>query len=308
MKKLLGILIVILVVALLVVVMVMAFKHKKAPVTQATERVFPVEVQVVHKSPYTPILDYTGEIKAIEEVLIYPRVSGKLAELKVREGSKVRKNQVVALIDRDVPGLEFELAETMSPVDGVVGKVFVDNGAEVGSAMQGPAMGTPLVQVLNLDSVKIVIQVLEQDLPKVRLGQKARITVDAYPDKEFYGAITLISPTLNNLTRTASAEITIPNQNHLLKPGMFPEIELILGDTENLVLIPRYAVLTDGDRQKAYVVVKGKAEERWLEAGFTDKDLTYVKSGINPLDSLITSGQSQLKQGDRVRVVRGEGS
>ncbi|MDI6807938.1 MAG: efflux RND transporter periplasmic adaptor subunit [Candidatus Eisenbacteria bacterium] len=308
MKKLVGVLVVILVIALVVFVMMMAFRHKKAPVTQVTERVIPVEVQLVQRSPYTPVLNYTGEIKSIEEVLIYPRVSGKVAEMKIREGSMVRKNQVVALIDRDIPGLEFELAETISPVDGVVGKVLVDKGAEVGSASQGPAMGTPLAQILNMDSVKIVIQVLEQDLPRIRLGQKARIRVDAYPDREFYGAVTLVSPTLNNLTRTASAEITMPNRNHLLRPGMFPDIDLILGETQNLVFIPRYTILTEGNKQKVYVVVNGKAQERQLETGFTDRNLTYIKSGVSPKDSLVTSGQSQLKPGDKVRVVKGEGS
>jgi RND family efflux transporter MFP subunit len=266
----------------------------------------PVEVEMVKSTPYTPILNYTGEVKGVEEIQIFPKASGKLVEMKVKEGDRVKKDQVVALIDRDITGLDFKLAETISPVEGVVGKVYLDKGAQV-SEPSGGGGGTPLAQILNLDSVKIVIQVTEEDLPKVKLNQKAKIRVDAYPDREFSGVVTLISPTLNSLTRTTSVEITIPNPNHLLKPGMFAEVDLVTGKTENLVLIPRHTILVEAGKKKVFVIREGMAEKRWVETGFSDKGLTYIKSGLAPLDSLVTLGQSQLQAGDKVRIVEGEG-
>jgi len=303
MKKLIGVLIGFLILFFIVFKMISIIKERSTQTTEVKERVIPVEIEVMKTSPYTPVLNYSGEVKSIEEVLVYSRTSGKLAEMKVKEGERVRKEQVVALIDRDITGLKFELAETVSPVEGIVGKVFLDKGAEVSP---DPVMGTALVQILNLDSVKIVIQVIEKDLPKVKLNQRAKIRVDAYPDKEFEGVVTLISPTLNSLTRTVNTEIIIPNKNHLLKPGMFAEVDLITGKTENLVLIPRQAVLMGDGRKKVFVIEDGKAEERWIEIGFSDRNLTYVKSGLNPLDSLVTLGQSQLQPKDRVRIVKGE--
>jgi len=306
MKKMIVILVILLILFFVLFRIMVFLKQRNAQTTEVQERIVPVEVGMVKATSYTPILNYTGEVKGVEEIQIFPKASGKLVEMKVREGDRVKKDQVVALIDRDITGLDFKLAETISPVEGVVGKVYLDKGAQV-SEPSGGGGGTPLAQILNLDSVKIIVQVTEEDLPKVRLDQKAKIRVDAYPDREFYGAITLISPTLNNLARTASTEITIPNQNHLLKPGMFAEVDLATGKTENLILVPRYTVLTEAGKKKVYVVKNGIAEERMVETGFSDGGLTYIKSGLSLQDSLVVLGQSQLQPGDKVRIVKGEG-
>ncbi len=305
MKKTIGILIVVLIFFFVFFRLMVVFKERKAQTAEVKERVIPVEVEVVKTSPYTPILNYTGEVKGVEEIDIFPKASGKLVEMKVKEGDRVKKDQLVAIIDRDITGLDYKLAETTSPVEGIVGKVYLDKGAQV-SEPSGGSGGSPLAQILNLDSVKIVIQVTEEDLPKIKLNQKAKIKVDAYPDREFSGVVTLISPTLNSLTRTASVEITIPNRNHLLKPGMFVEVRLVIGKTENLVLIPKHTILTEGGKKKVFVLKGSKAEERWVDAGFSDKDLTYIKSGLSPEDSLVTLGQNQLQPGDKVKIVKGE--
>jgi multidrug efflux pump subunit AcrA (membrane-fusion protein) len=303
MKRLIVILILILVLLFIFYRINVFFKEKNSQTAQMAERIIPVEVEIVKTSPYTPVLNYTGEVKSIEEIEIFPKASGKLVQMKVKEGDRVKEGQLVALIDRDITGLKFELAETFSPVEGIVGKVYVDKGAEVNP---DPGMGTPLAQILNLDSVKIVIQVTEKDLPKVKLYQRAKITVDAYPDKVFQGVINLISPIVNNLTRTINVEIIIPNLDHLLRPGMFTEVSIITGKTEELVLIPRHAILIGGGKKKIYVVKNGMAEERWIETGFSEKGLTSVKKGLASLDSLVTLGQSQLQPGDKVRIVKGE--
>jgi multidrug efflux pump subunit AcrA (membrane-fusion protein) len=305
MKRFIVILIILLILFFVFFRVMVFVKQRNAQTTEVQERIVPVEVEMVKATPYTPILNYTGEVKGVEEIQIFPKASGKLVEMKIKEGDRVKKDQVVALIDRDITGMDFKLAETISPVEGVVGKVYLDKGAQV-SEPSGGGGGTPLAQILNLDSVKIIIQVTEEDLPKVRLSQKAKIKVDAYPDREFYGAITLISPTLNSLARTASVEITIPNQNHLLKPGMFAEVDLLIGKADKLVLIPRYAVLTVAGKKKVYVVKGGKAEERWIETGFSEGGSTYIKSGLGLLDSLVVLGQSELQPGDKVRIVKGE--
>jgi len=305
MKKFIVILIILLILVFVFFRVMVLLKQRNAQTTEVQERIVPVQVDIVKTTPYTPILNYTGEVKVVEEIQIFPKASGKLVEMKVKEGDKVIKDQVVALIDRDITGMDFKLAETISPVEGVVGKVYLDKGAHV-SEPSGGGGGTPLAQILNLDSVKIVIQVTEEDLPKVRLGQRAKIKVDAYPDREFSGAITIVSPTLNNLARTASTEITIPNPNHLLKPGMFARVDLTTGKTENLILVPRYTVLTEAGKKKVYVVKYGQAEERIVETGFSEEGLTYVKKGLNLQDSLVVLGQSQLQPGDKVRIVKGE--
>lgn len=260
----------------------------------------PVEVEIVKQVPFIEKLSLTGGIKGIEKVKIFPKVSGKLYDIKVKEGDRVKKGSVIALIDRDITGLEFKLAEVTSPIRGVISGVYLDKGAEVGPE-------NPLAEAVNIDTIIVTTNVVEKDISKVKLGQKAHIKVDAYPDTEFYGVVTLVSPTLDSLTHSANMEITIPNPNHLLKPGMFAEIELVVSKVENLILIPRYAILIEAGKKKVFVIKEGKAEERWVETGFSEEGLTYIKSGLVPLDSLVTSGQGQLRNGDKIKIAKGEG-
>jgi multidrug efflux pump subunit AcrA (membrane-fusion protein) len=260
----------------------------------------PVEVEIVKQVPFIEKLSLTGGIKGIEKVKIFPKVSGKLYDIKVKEGDRVKKGSVIALIDRDITGLEFKLAEVTSPIRGVISGVYLDKGAGVGPE-------NPLAEAVNIDTIIVTTNVVEKDISKVKLGQKAHIKVDAYPDTEFYGMVTLVSPTLDSLTHSANMEITIPNPNHLLKPGMFAEIELVVSKVENLILIPRYAILIEAGKKKVFVIKEGKAEERWVETGFSEEGMTYIKSGLVPLDSLVTSGQGQLQNGDKIKIAKGEG-
>lgn len=281
------------------------YKESQIKEVAVEDETAPVEIEVVKTSPLTESLNLTGDVKGIEEINVFPKVSGKLVEVKVREGDRVKKEQVLAIIDRDIEGVKFEPAEVTSPVEGIVGIVYMDKGARVNPPDMGPSMGTPLVGIVNMDTVKVLVNVIEKDLSKIKKGQRAKIKVDAYPEKVFNGKITLVSPTINPMTRTASVEITIPNLNHSLKPGMFAETEIILGKKEDAILIPAYAVLEQSEDKKVFTVEDGKAVLQVVELGIDQGDLVEVKSGLAPGDSLIVAGHHRISSGDSVRVVKG---
>jgi len=269
------------------------------------ETSFPVKVEVVSPTTLIESLTLTGDVREIEEVDVFPKVSGKLIELKVEEGDRVKKDEILAVIDRDITGVKFEPAEVAAPVEGIVGRVYLDKGAAVNPPTPSPSMGTPLVRIVNMDSVKVVINVIEKDLPKIKTGQKAKIRVEAYPNEIFYGKVNLVSPVVNLLTRTATVEIGLANPNHALKPGMFADVEIIIGEKKEAVLIPSYAVLEMGEKNKVFIISGGKTKEKEVSLGLSGSDRVEVKEGINPGDSLIVAGQHSLKDGDLIRIVGG---
>ncbi len=284
-----------------------AYQQSQIKKVEVEEEIPPVQIQVVKTSPLTETLNLTGDVKGIEEIDVYPKVSGKLVEMKVKEGERVKREQVLAIIDRDVEGVRFEPAEVTSPVEGIVGRVYLDKGARVNPPEPGPGMGTALLRIVNMDIVKVVVYVIEKDLSKIRLHQKTQVLVAAYPDQIFSGKITLISPTINPMTRTASVEITIPNRNHKLKPGMFAEVEIIIRKQDDAILIPAYAVLEQSSDKKVFTVVDGKAVMRLIEVGIAQGDLVEVKSGLGVGDTLIVAGHHRVSSGDPVRMVEGGG-
>ena len=282
-----------------------AYQRSQIKEVEKTEEIPPVQIEVVKTSPLTESLNLTGDVKGIEEIDVYPKVSGKLVEMKVKEGEKVKSEQVLAIIDRDVEGVRFEEAEVISPVAGIVGRVYLDKGARVNPPEPGPGMGTALLRIVNMDIVKVVVYVIEKDLSKIGLHQKTQVSVAAYPDQIFSGKITLISPTINPMTRTASVGITIPNLNHKLKPGMFAEVEVIIRKTDDAILIPAYAVLEQGEDKKVFTVVNGKAMLKLIELGVDQGDSVEVKSGLGVGDTLIVAGHHRVSSGDSVRIVEG---
>ncbi len=282
-----------------------AYQRTQMQEVEEKEEIPPVQIQVVRAGPLTESLNLTGDVKGIEEINVFPKVSGKLVDVKVKEGDRVKKEHVLAIIDRDIEGVTFEPAEVTSPVEGIVGRVYLDKGARVNPPDPAPNMGTPLVGIVNMDTVKVVVNVIEKDLSKIKLKQPAKIKVDAYPEKRFNGRITLVSPTVNPMTRTAAVEITVPNPNHRLRPGMFAEAEIIIRKTDHAVMIPAYAVLEKSDAKKVFTVLDGKAAIKMIELGADQGDLVEVKGGLSVGDTLIVAGHHRVSSGELVRIVQG---
>lgn len=193
-------------------------------VGKAAGEIIPVKIYRVIARDFNEAIDYVGSIKAQDEAMVYPKVSGKIIEKVKQEGDTITKGEPIAYIDRDEVGLKFEQAPVESPISGVVGKVYVDIGVNVDNQ-------TAVALVVNMDKVKIKLDIPEKYIPKVSLNQEAVILVDAYPQEEFSGRVTKIAPVLDSSTRTASVEITVDNPQLLLKSGMFSRVKLILQKT-----------------------------------------------------------------------------
>ncbi|MBU2222099.1 MAG: HlyD family efflux transporter periplasmic adaptor subunit, partial [Candidatus Omnitrophica bacterium] len=133
----------------------------------------PIPVKVIKSElkDLNKVLEYVGDIKAQDEVMIYPKVTGKIIEKLKDEGVVVNKAEAIVYIDRDEVGLKFNKAPVESPIAGLVGRVYVDIGSNVSPQ-------TPIALVVNMDKVKISLDIPEKYIPSVYLGQDALINVD----------------------------------------------------------------------------------------------------------------------------------
>jgi cobalt-zinc-cadmium efflux system membrane fusion protein len=303
MKKFVVILIVVVAVILIGYRAHVVMEKNRLMETHLEKTITPVEVELVKRGNLSLSLSLIGDVKGVEEADIFPKASGKLVEVKVKEGDPVKKDQVLAIVDRDVEGLKYQPLEVTSSLSGTVGKVYLDAGAEVTPPSPAINMGTALVQVINMDKVKVVVYAVEEELKDLRLGQKAEIKVDAYPDKTFTGNITLISPVVSQLSRTATVEITLSNPDHLLKPGMYAQVKVSLGEKKDIILIPAYAVLQQELTKKVFVVNQGKAVSRMVVTGVTQNGWMEITSGLAENDSLIVAGQNLVKVNEPVKVI-----
>ncbi len=184
-----------------------------------------------------------------------------------------------------------------SPISGVVTARNYDPGDMTGQL--------PILTISQVQPVKIVINVSETELAQVKQGMPATVTFDTYGDEVFKGYVTLISPSVDTATRTFSAEVTLPNSDNRILPGMFGRVSLNLG-TANHVVVPDKAVVKQPGSGNKYVYVYsgGKVEYRLVELGQRLGDAYEIISGLPSQADVVVEGQSRLSNGTKVRVAK----
>ncbi len=200
-------------------------------------------------------------------------------------------------------------ATITAPITGIVGKRYL----EVGDMA---SMGIPLAEIVQKDRVKITVDVTEIDLGKIKVGQKAKVTVKSYPDKVFEGTATKISPILDPMTRMATVEFIVDNPNDELKPGMFANVKIITGVLENVITVPRFATLENTSLERiggkdrvvkkysVFIVKNNKAAKRDLDISYINHINIAVSGGIEIGDTLVVEGQNNLRDNMAVSIIQ----
>ncbi|MCK4352192.1 efflux RND transporter periplasmic adaptor subunit [candidate division WOR-3 bacterium] len=293
MKKI-GWIVIIVIVGIIVFRIIQKFKTKET-VKSIVEVPTEVVIEEVKRGDIAQTLSYTGNIVGKEQVNIYPiEETGRLIKYLVKEGDIIKKGQVIALVDRSIKGMEFKPAKITSPISGTVGMLFLDKGAMVSPQI-------PVATIAKLNKVKVKIQIPEKDLPKVHKGQSAVITVDIFPDKKFLGKLEGLSPFVNPMTKTSPGEIIVPNPGHLLKPGMFARVELIIEKHINTIVVPEKTVIQKNGKRVLFVVKEDCAEMREVETGIENEGSIEILKGLKIGEKVITLGNYGLRDGAKVK-------
>ncbi len=194
-----------------------------------------------------------------------------------------------------------------SPIAGIL----TTRSIEVGNMVTNNQV---VAAVANFNPLLARIQVTEKDFGKINVGQSARITVEAAPNKEFRGRVRMISPVVDPESGTVKVTVEIPRSNNdLLRPGMFASVYIITETRQNALVISKKGLVLEGEGNQVFVYEKdeetgmGKAQRKRIEIGFTDSDRLEVLSGLSEGEQVITVGQEGLRPGSAVRLV-GEGA
>lgn len=259
------------------------------------DEAIPVRAVKIRLQDIDQTLDYVGDIRAREQAVIYPRVSGKVIEKLKEDGSNVKKDDIIAYIDRDEVGFKFEKAPVESPLAGIIGRFYADIGENVSPQ-------SAIAVVVQMDRVEITLDVPEKYLPKISLGQAAQITVDAYPDEKFTGRVSKISPIVDVDTRTAPVEIIIDNPGHRLKSGMFAKVSLVIEQKKSVPVILKEAVLGKEPNLYVYLINGNKAASKDIKLGIRHGPYYEVREGLQDGDLVAVMGQERLYDGAQVKA------
>ena len=190
-----------------------------------------------------------------------------------------------------------------APFEGYVAERNLDTGAYVSSATASTStMSRGIMSLHDINTVRVLIEVVERDIPLVQVGQKAELRAEAYPDHVFEGTVTRIVQALNRATRTMTVEVDLPNGDRRLKGGMFARVEVLVGTHRQALQIPIDAVSRLEETQYVYVVRDGKARRVEVEVGARSGNRIEITKGLTGNESVIVSGKDLVHDGRPVQT------
>ena len=299
-----------------------------------------VKVARVTEQAVPQVVSYTATIEPYKRNLISSSLPNRIKKIYVEVGDHVKAGQKLVDLDRanlaqqklqldnleleynrvkelfavggasqqqvDQMRTQYETAKTsyenldentvlVSPTNGVVSARNYDNGDLATGA---------ILTVMQIQPVKVEVNISESDFTKVKLGMPVDVNVEVYGNEVFKGKVSLIHPTIDPATRTFVTEINIPNGDNRIRPGMFARVNIDFGNV-NRVVVPDQAVVKrsgSGDRF-VYVYKDGKVSFNQVQLG-RHMDTSYeLISGVENGSEVVIAGQSRLKDDAPVKVV-----
>lgn len=309
---------------------------------EAGEQAVAVRTAVASGEVLPRNVEFTATIEPWQKNYIIPALQGaRIYRIYVDVGDRVRRGQLVAEMDPTqynqarvsfataeadyrrvksvyeaggISAQQLQLAETqylisketvenleknvrlLSPIDGVVTQRFEEEGNLFTSS--------PILEIMQIDRLKVKVNVSEQFFPNVGVGTPAVISADVFPGETFPGSVCLIYPAIDPATRTFTVEIAIPNTGMRLRPGMFARCVMNMGDAES-VMVPDVAVQKQvGTNERfVYVIADGRAERRFVNAGRTIGSRIDIIGGLKPGETVATTSFTRLDEGTKVEIV-----
>ncbi len=182
--------------------------------------------------------------------------------------------------------------EVVSPVDGVVSERVQSVGQLVGPS-------SPIVSIQSSD-VELVLGVEETQIGQVSEGQKAEITAAAYPGVVFPAKVTMIAPSADPKSRTFQVKVMPASDDGKLRPGMFAEVRIVTQEKNDVLLVPKQAVVAKTGQNSVFVVSGDTVHARPVKLGIQQNGSTEVLSGVQPGEEVVVAGQGDLRDGDKV--------
>ena len=226
-----------------------------------------------------------------------------------------------------------------APASGIVSSLSVEKGERVLGTIQ--MTGTEIMRISNLNAMEVQVDVTENDIPKVKLGDKVDIEVDAYAGKVFSGTVSELASSASNLSTSAALantdqvtnftvkiridatsykELSKAGNQYPFRPGMSASVDIYTNKVENVLAVPIQAVtvrekdgikkeeskLTDLDYEEVVFVVQNDTlHKQKVETGIQNDEFIYIKSGLKKGDNIVTGPYNEvaknLKRGDKVR-------
>jgi membrane fusion protein (multidrug efflux system) len=284
--------IVIVIVVIIVAVIARIGAARRDAQTEEFVQKIAVEVMPVTRGNVSSTCEVLGSILADKTAQVFPETMGRITKILVKEGSYVAKDNNLMAMRNETIGFEYEEGFIKSPINGNVATVMVDVGAMV-------TPQAPVAVVMDYARVQVKFNVAEANMNCIKKNDRIAVQIDAIPNADFQGTISEVTPVVDPMTRTFGVTAIINNSKRLLRPGMTARVTINLGAKNDVLVIPRDALL-DG---YLFVVSDSTAERRDVISGIVGDKNVEIISGVSDGERVVVVGQQRLAGGEKVRPV-----
>ena len=302
-----------------------------------------VSSTVVKEEDWAPTLSAVGSVSAVQGAILSTDLAGTVAEVNFQNGGVAKKGDVLVKLAASQEQADLELArndlerardlaarkviskaeldaaesklkqkegivqhkEVRAPFDGQLGIRQVNVGQMIKE-------GQEVVALTALDPVYVDFSLPEQNFPQLAQGLEVHVRVDALPDREFKGKLTAVNSMVDSVTRNVSAQATLENPDHILRPGMFAKVEVVLPSKSKTLVIPGSAVSYAPFGDSVYVIEKKKDEktgkesqalrQQFVRIGEARGDFVSVTQGLKGGETIVSTGVFKLRNGMSVTI------
>ncbi len=244
-----------------------------------------------------------AEVAAAEAAFALAKANLERQSELARRGTGTRANYDQAVAEMGAAEAALALARARmekltirAPFAGVVGlrKVSVGDYVDTGAA---------IVNLEQIDPLKVDFRVAEVFLSALRVGQTIEVSLDAFPGERFVGEVYAIDPLIDENGRSVLLRALLPNRDDRLRPGLFARVELVLDEKTDALTVPEEALVPFGQAQIVFKVVDGKAVSTAVRTGLRRDGKVEILDGVAAGDVVVTAGQIKLRDGTAVAPV-----
>jgi membrane fusion protein (multidrug efflux system) len=235
----------------------------------------------------------------------------KLAETNLKRDEKLAKDNLIpnaqldqtrtfaerALLNRELAKISLNKSIINSPLSGTVKTRFVKVGEFV-------RKGDRLVEILNVDRILVKVNIPEQEILQINIGQKVDIELYILEKKLFEGKVKKIGLEADASNRTFPVEIEVNNRERILRPGMLARVTFNKRVDQDQVVVPRHTILERDSGRIVYVVDKGKAFQREVSTGISQREKVQILTGLGRGEQLVVEGHTKLTDGEEINIVQ----
>jgi len=211
------------------------------------------------------------------------------------ELDRSRTERKRAYADLQMAEINYSHGVVSAPITGIINTLFVDAGEFIDT-------GKPVADIVNIDKIKINVQVPELDVRFLKISLSTPVKIDAFPEKDLIGTIDFIAYKADPATKTFLTRSVIQNFNHEVRPGMIARVVFVRRIVNDALVAPLFALVDKGGERLLFIEKDGVVHARTISMGIIAADKVQITNGLEPGDRLIIKGQTEVEEGMKVIV------